>query len=267
MPLLNKRNMDGFEEDYADVLNEAENVILKCFEKHDVNEVFLSFNGGKDCTVLLDITINILKKLLKTNTVGGKLKILYIRTENPFPELEDFVKQIQRHYGLNLKEEMGDLRSTLERILAEDGRLKACLMGTRRSDPYSENLKFIQKTDANWPEILRVSPLLNWSYHQIWTYILKNNIPYCSLYDEGYTSIGSTLNTEPNPALLIKNSNKITYLPAWKLADASLERAGRGVKKTREINGLEQNGVGHKNGRECCRLNNCLRNCEIRNLV
>lgn len=50
-----------------------------------------------------------------------------------------------------------------------------------------------------------------------------------------YTSIGSTQNTEPNPALIVNNDGNITYLPAWRLSDATLERAGR-TSKSKPIN-------------------------------
>lgn len=108
------------------------------------DEIFLSFNGGKDCTVLLDITVNVLRKLFKTTSLCDKLKIVYISSENPFPELEEFVKLVERYYDLKLVTEKGDLKSALIRILERDSRLKACLMGTRKSDPYCENLNFFQ---------------------------------------------------------------------------------------------------------------------------
>ncbi|XP_045764504.1 FAD synthase-like [Maniola jurtina] len=216
-------------EDIDTVVSESQQIIRECFQKFQLDEVFLSFNGGKDCTVLLDLLVNILEDLYKSNNIRKDLKIVYIRTIGPFREIEDFVKQVEKHYGVKLMVMEGDMKLSLQRILERDSRLKACFMGTRRSDPYSAGLKFMQKTDQNWPQIVRVSPLLNWSYHQIWSYILRRQVPYCSLYDRGYTSIGSIHNTSPNPALAYTDIHgRISYQPAWKLSDPSLERAGRG---------------------------------------
>ncbi|KAJ0180098.1 hypothetical protein K1T71_004689 [Dendrolimus kikuchii] len=224
--------------DFTDVLAETEQVIRQCFTKYKLEEVFLSFNGGKDCTVLLDIAINILKDMYNRDNVAEDLKVVYIRTKGPFREIESFVKQIEEHYGITLVVTEGEMKLTLQRLLNDDGRLKACLMGTRRTDPYSENLNFMQKTDPSWPQIVRVSPLLNWSYHHVWSYILQNHVPYCSLYNEGYTSIGSTMNTWPNPSLAYCDCRGcVSYLPAWKLTDGSLERAGRGTTPKQAVNG------------------------------
>jgi phosphoadenosine phosphosulfate reductase len=37
---------------------------------------------------------------------------------------------------------------------------------------------------------MKVSPLLDWSEASIWTYILAHKLPYNSLHDAGYPSIG-----------------------------------------------------------------------------
>lgn len=98
--------------------------------------------------MLLDITINVLLDLYKTNSVINDLKVLYIRTTSPFRELEAFVKQVEAHYGIKLLVTEGEMKSTLQRVLEEDQRLKACLMGTRRTDPYSSDLEFMQVCDC-----------------------------------------------------------------------------------------------------------------------
>ncbi|CAH0407593.1 unnamed protein product [Chilo suppressalis] len=233
--------------DYSGVLQEAEQVIKQCFKQFSLEEVFLSFNGGKDCTVLLDVTMKVLLENHRKEDVQNKFKVVYIRNNQPFREIEDFVKEIQAHYGITLSVAEGELKSTLKNILERDGTLKACLMGTRRTDPYSKDLNFMQKTDSNWPQLIRVSPLLNWSYHQIWSYIIRQKVPYCSLYDKGYTSIGSSHNTWPNPALAYKDhSGVISYRPAWQLSDAFLERAGRTKPSSKTTNGHATNGEnGH----------------------
>lgn len=71
---------------------------------------------------------------------------------------------------------------------------------------------------------MRVNPLLDWTCANIWEYILSHNVPYCTLYNLGYTSIGNMNNTVPNPHL--KNEDE-TFKPAFELLDDSLERAGR----------------------------------------
>lgn len=39
-------------------------------------------------------------------------------------------------------------------------------------------------------EIIKVSPLLDWTTEQIWDYIKENDVPYNALHDKGYPSIG-----------------------------------------------------------------------------
>ncbi len=96
-------------------------------------------------------------------------------------------------------------------------------MGTRRIDPHGLSMHYFEKTTKGWPDLMRISPILEWDYADVWNFLLQLSIPYCSLYDKGYTSLGSTTDTIPNPSLLVADK----YLPAYKLKDGSLERAGR----------------------------------------
>ncbi|KAI5831883.1 adenine nucleotide alpha hydrolases-like protein [Schizophyllum commune Tattone D] len=82
-------------------------------------------------------------------------------------------------------------------------RISAILIGTRRSDPHGARLSFRNPTDPGWPDFERINPIINWSYKDVWIFLRRLDVPYCCLYDQGYTSLGSTFNTFPNPALLI----------------------------------------------------------------
>ena len=70
-------------------------------------------------------------------------------------------------------------------------------------------------------------------------------VPYCSLYDHGYTSLGAVSTTEPNSVLLLDDG---TYLPAHMLPHARLERAGRVQMQRRSLDAGNGNGGGGGGG-------------------
>jgi phosphoadenosine phosphosulfate reductase len=38
--------------------------------------------------------------------------------------------------------------------------------------------------------LVKINPLANWTKKDVWNYIVKNDVPYNPLYDQGYSSIG-----------------------------------------------------------------------------
>lgn len=112
-------------------------VIRETFEKYKPEEVFLSFNGGKDCTVLLHLAVN----YLNTLKTPYNLKCIYVQPNNPFDEVEEFVKSCGTYYNMKIDIIQGSIKAALEMACNDNRNLKACLMGSRRTDPYCEHLK------------------------------------------------------------------------------------------------------------------------------
>ncbi|KAJ1499114.1 hypothetical protein HMI54_010858 [Coelomomyces lativittatus] len=118
------------------------------------------------------------------------------------------------------------MRSSLFQYHTLHPEITTVLVGTRRTDPFASTLDYVQRCDPDWPPFLRVHPILDWSFHDVWLFLNTLNVEYCVLYDQGYTSLGDSRYTVPNPQLK-SDSCPYGYLPAWKLKDETQERAGR----------------------------------------
>ncbi|MBC8412577.1 MAG: phosphoadenosine phosphosulfate reductase family protein [Nitrospira sp.] len=67
----------------------------------------------------------------------------------------------------------------------------------------------------------RVQPILHFMERDIWNFMFQKEIPYCTLYKEGYRSLGAKGST-----------TKMSDIPAWEQdLENTYERAGRGQGK------------------------------------
>ena len=192
---------------------------------YNLNEICLGFNGGKDCTLVLHLYIAYLKKMFPEHS--RQILSLYIQNVTHFKEADQFMEECRANYNLNMIIIPGDIKTGLEKLKKSHPNIKAVIMGTRRHDPYSSTLRSFAPTDDDWPDYMRILPILDWSYSEVWRFLREFDLPYCKLYDEGYTSIGSEKNTKKNPALLLDDGR---YSPAYLLDDEEKERCGRESK-------------------------------------
>ena len=77
---------------------------------------------------------------------------------------------------------------------------------------------------------MRIFPILDWSYNEVWLFLRQFDLMYCRLYDEGYSSLGEQDNTVKNPYLKVNVNGDEKYMPAYLLENEEYERESR-VKK------------------------------------
>ncbi|KFD57209.1 hypothetical protein M514_01720 [Trichuris suis] len=205
----------------------AVSFVLDCLSRYRITEVALSFNGGKDCTVLLHILRYAMEKLFNVKDCSN-LCAFYIKPQSTFPEVEDFVVRSASRYGLKLLQYEGEIKKALFEFKAEHCRRKFVFMGSRATDPGHDEATKIAPTDPGWPHFVLLKPLLDWSYSDIWKFLRDLCIPYCVLYDRGFTSLGSKDSCSPNPWLAVPDGNGgCNYKPAYMLSDPAKERFAR----------------------------------------
>jgi FAD synthetase len=205
------------------MIHQSMNVIDKAIDMYNDDNLCVAFTGGKDCTVLLELYSLSLKRRGKANNL---IKALYVASPNSFTEVETFIDACVARYNLDLIKIPGSIRSALCALKESHPTIQGILMGTRFTDPHSKSLTDFSPTDQGWPQYMRIHCILDWSYSQVWMFLRLFSVPYCTLYDKGYTSIGSTTDTSRNPALFNDDANN-GYRPAYSLIDEKLERAGR----------------------------------------
>ncbi|XP_074567457.1 uncharacterized protein LOC141824122 [Curcuma longa] len=230
-------------------------VIQRAFALYEFEQVAFSFNGGKDSTVLLHLLragyylhqgkSECSNQHLSDNALKCPIRTIYFESPCAFPEINSFTYETARDYDLQLETIHSDFKSGLEALLKKKP-TKAIFLGTRIGDPNAVGQEQFSPSSIGWPPFMRVNPILDWSYRDVWAFLLTSKIKYCSLYDQGYTSIGSIYDTVPNALLSIADSPsmKENFKPAYMLADGRLERAGRNKKLVlKDGNASLNNGV------------------------
>ena len=108
----------------------------------------------------------------------------------------DEVRQMVAAHGTNLFYESVELRRLCcdvrkSRPLARALRgYDAWVTGVRRDQAATRAQTQTIAQDAEHGGIAKIAPLAAWSKADVWAYIREHALPYHSLYDRGYTSIG-----------------------------------------------------------------------------
>ena len=162
---------------------------------------------GAEDAVIMDIMIKINPEFRFFTLDTGRLpqetydimdivrKKYNISIEVLFPDAKE-VEDMVRAKGLNLFYDSVENRKlcceirkvhSMNKILHT---LDGWITGLRRDQTkIRENVTMFQ-LDHGHHDILKINPIIDWTWDQIQEYIKKNNLPYNSLLDKGYSSIG-----------------------------------------------------------------------------
>lgn len=118
---------------------------------------------------------------------GLKLRLYYPRN--------DLIEDYTREYGINAFYDSVELRMAccrirkvepLQRALANR---KAWITGMRAEQSTTrDGLPFQSYDEGN--KLEKFNPLADWSEHEVWAYIRRNDVPYNKLHDRFYPSVG-----------------------------------------------------------------------------
>lgn len=69
------------------------------------------------------------------------------------------------------------MREGFANYLSENPDVKAIFVGTRRTDPHGATLTHFDETDRGWPAFMRIHPVIDWRYAEIWAVSCVDPLP------------------------------------------------------------------------------------------
>ena len=152
---------------------------------------YVAFSGGKDSEVVLDIV----------QRSGVKYDVHYRHVGFDSPELVRFIRQYYPYVPIETPKHSQWARmartgpaTRLMRWCCDHkesgGKGRIVLTGVRWEESTRRaNRQMVEQCyKDNSKRYLH--PIIDWTAKEVWEYIHKNNLPYCSLYDEGWKRLG-----------------------------------------------------------------------------
>ncbi|MGA9229490.1 MAG: phosphoadenylyl-sulfate reductase, partial [Nitrosotalea sp.] len=149
--------------------------------------------------------------------INPKARIFTLDTGRLNQETYDVMDEIRKKYNVNIEVMFPDQNETEQMVRVNGmnlfynsiGNRKLCC-GIRKVHPLNRMLSTLDgwitglradqtevRSNANRIEvdeqhngIIKINPIIEWTWEQTWDYIKKNNIPYNKLHDSGFPSIG-----------------------------------------------------------------------------
>ena len=184
----------------------AEEIIVWALDNFQKDKIGLSNSMSIEDMVLTDMIAP------KDKTIS----IFTLDTGRLFQETYDLMENANRKYKINI-EILFPESASVEALVREKGpnlfyyniedRKRCCavrkleplkrklsgldiwITGLRRDQSVTrENIGIVEWDNVN--NLYKLNPLHGWNEEQVWDYIKTNNVPYSTLYNKGYRSIG-----------------------------------------------------------------------------
>ncbi len=208
--LMNKEKIARWNEEFKDA---SALETLRYFLDEFGDTITLSTSMGAEDQVITDMVVQI----------DPSVRIFTLDTGRLFQETYDLIDQTNEKYGIQIEVIFPDYKQ-VEKMVKEKGmnlfyhsvenRKQCC--GLRKVEPLKRAFKgmdawicglrkdqsvsrFFSKK-VEWDEqnqLIKINPLIDWTEKDTWNYIHENQVPYNSLHDKGYASIGCLPCTRP----------------------------------------------------------------------
>ncbi len=140
------------------------------------------------------------------------IPIITIDTGELFSETHGLRQRIEAKYDISIQVIKADnptpqLWMTNTDMCCNERKVSPLKQALKGYDAWLTGLRHDQATTradikmTSWDDLnglVKIAPLVEWTRSQVWTYLLDNDVPYNSLHDAGYKSIGCTHCTRPS---------------------------------------------------------------------
>ena len=207
--------------DEGDAFTEITDFLIRILKRWNVDLKWLcNFDVLKCCQSHLGCLVNV-EDLNEQNQ--AELKRIGF-------EEDSFTFEAESYAGNHL------MKTVVLNQFVEENNIKALFMAVRRDEhPARKDDKYFTKKEGGHlvPEHTRVAPILHFTERDIWDNIKLHHLPYCSLYEIGYRSLGARTNSNPMEV----------GIPAWEQdLENTVERGGRRQDKEKAMGRLRKLG-------------------------